>query len=285
MSPTPAQSLLAVLKQKKQFAQKELTVRYPSSREWFAKKKISLSDIRAHSARLLTGATLGSALLLAAPHLSLFNKNQTQSVATADSWENFLTRLREVITSQITPDTEVEISANVKKYYQFSAVFSLDNNRIPFYFGSMGLEQHLFRFEGDTVTQHGFSETGMAPARGAFGYFFAQSNKTISQMIDEERFYIVLQTFLIPEWNDEWAELKRWYKFRKFLVINPENGKAVVAVLGDAGPAVWTGKKFGGSPEVMAGLGFYPEKHKGDTIVLFLDDPGNQIPLGPIQFP
>ena len=99
MSPTPAQSLLAVLKQKKQFAQKELTVRYPSSREWFAKKKISLSDIRAHSARLLTGATLGSALLLAAPHLSLFNKNQTQSVATADSWENFLTRLREVITT------------------------------------------------------------------------------------------------------------------------------------------------------------------------------------------
>ena len=284
MPHTPAQTLLAVLKQKKQSAQKELTDRYPRSREWFARKQISLSDIRAHSARLLTGATLGSALLLVAPHLPLVNKNLTQSVATADSWENFLTRLHEIITSEITPDTEAEISANVKKQYQVSAVFSLDNNRIPFYFGSMGLEQHLMRFEGDTAIQHEFPETDMAPARGAFGYFFAQSDKTVAQMVAEERFYIVLQTFLIPEWNDEWAQLKRWYKFRKFLVINPKNGKAVVAVLGDAGPAVWTGKKFGGSPEVMAELGFYPEKHKGDTLILFLDDPGNQIPLGPIAF-
>ena len=68
-------------------------------------------------------------------------------------------------------------------------------------------------------------------------------------------------------------------------MVNPDNGAAVVAVIGDAGPAKWTGKQFGGSPEVMHDLGFYPKKTKGKTIVLFLDDPDNEVPLGPVKHP
>ena len=57
---------------------------------------------------------------------------------------------------------------------------------------------------------------------------------------------------------------------------------AVVAVLGDSGPGTETGKQFGGSPEVMASLGFYPKATRGDVVVLFLDDPADTIPLGPM---
>ena len=57
----------------------------------------------------------------------------------------------------------------------------------------------------------------------------------------------------------------------------------MVAVLGDSGPAPWTGKQFGGSPEVMAALGFLPRETKGKVVVLYLDDPGNSIPLGPLN--
>ncbi len=35
------------------------------------------------------------------------------------------------------------------------------------------------------------------------------------------------------------------------LVVNPENGKAIVADIADSGPSPWTGKHFGGSPAVM----------------------------------
>lgn len=49
--------------------------------------------------------------------------------------------------------------------------------------------------------------------------------------------------------------LRDWYKHRKVLIVNTENGNAVVAAIGDSGPAAWTGKQFGGSPEVMEHLG------------------------------
>jgi len=69
------------------------------------------------------------------------------------------------------------------------------------------------------------------------------------------------------------------------LVLNPDNGSAVVAVIADAGPAKYTGKQFGGSPQVMFDLGFYPRRAKGKVIVLFVDDPQDKIPLGPITQP
>ena len=67
------------------------------------------------------------------------------------------------------------------------------------------------------------------------------------------------------------------------LAINPETGAAVVAVIADAGPAKWTGKQFGGSPQVMHDLGFYPTKTKGKILLLFIDDPDDKIPLGPLN--
>ena len=67
------------------------------------------------------------------------------------------------------------------------------------------------------------------------------------------------------------------------IAINPQNGKAVVGVIADAGPAKFTGKHFGGSPEVMTHLELIYGKKKGKVILYFVDDPENKIPLGPVQ--
>jgi len=67
------------------------------------------------------------------------------------------------------------------------------------------------------------------------------------------------------------------------LIVNTENGKAVVAAIADSGPAAWTGKQFGGSPEVMHYLGGAKYK-KGAVIVFFVDDPENKVPLGPVEY-
>ena len=64
------------------------------------------------------------------------------------------------------------------------------------------------------------------------------------------------------------------------MVVNTKNGNAVVADIADAGPAAFTGKHFGGSPEVMeylGGLGI-----KGVVLLFFIDDPENTIKLGPV---
>ena len=59
----------------------------------------------------------------------------------------------------------------------------------------------------------------------------------------------------------------------------------MVTALGDAGPAEWTGKQFGASPESMKVLDLHKGSRKGLVIFLFVDDPDNLVPLGPLSTP
>jgi len=68
------------------------------------------------------------------------------------------------------------------------------------------------------------------------------------------------------------------------LVVNPVNGNAVVCVIADAGPAEWTGKQFGASPEIMQSLDLNKGPRKGLILMMFVDDPDNKIPLGPVNY-
>jgi len=88
---------------------------------------------------------------------------------------------------------------------------------------------------------------------------------------------------MLSNWNTDWPTLKPWYKYRKVLVYNPKNGKAIVAVIGDVGPAQWTGKNFGGSPEVMNYLQMVDGSQKSRAIVLFIDESNVKVGLGPID--
>ncbi len=67
--------------------------------------------------------------------------------------------------------------------------------------------------------------------------------------------------------------------------MNPKNGKSAVAVIGDAGPAAWTGKSFGGSPELMAHLELKDGKQKGAVVLFFIDDQDRAVALGPVTQP
>jgi hypothetical protein len=67
------------------------------------------------------------------------------------------------------------------------------------------------------------------------------------------------------------------------LVVNPHNGRAIVVVIGDAGPAEWTGKHLGGSPEVMKYLERVDGRARGPVLYFFIDDPEDRVPLGPVE--
>lgn len=280
----PTQKLIATLDKKRRQARADFKFKHKQAHLWLKKRQLAIPLLREHSAKLLTGATLGGAILLTSPQMPILKANTLEIVQPYEQAEDFLKLLVGLPATSFYPDDQEKlIEVNIRKFYGVSAAFVMDGNRLPTYVGMMGLEQHLLRFPGDTLSQHTtFQQAGMAPLRGAFGYF-AETGKPYSQMEAEEMYYLVLQTLLIPNWNRDWARLKDWYKFRKFLVINPESGKAVVAVLGDSGPATWTGKQFGGSPEVMAALGYYPQTHKGEVLVVFLDNPANEVPLGPVS--
>lgn len=185
--------------------------------------------------------------------------------------------------------SEELIEGEVAKATGLAVKANLFGHRLPRIYGRIGTEQHLPRFPGDGLVTHlqtsdwQYSWAGMAPKLGAWGYF-ADSKKDLTEDANlKEKYYLAVQTFTIPDWDKHWYEWKDWWKFRKMLVYNPANGKAVVAVIGDAGPAISTGKTFGGSPEVMDGLGLErgAEPAKG-VVILFLDDPEWSIPLGPL---
>ena len=142
------------------------------------------------------------------------------------------------------------------------------------------------RFPGDSVSQHEKTEqtAGITPGRGAWGYFAPSKEAVTEDIVAKEKYYVAVQTLYLPDWNSNWVELKEWYKYRKVIVTNTENGKTIVCDIADSGPANWTGKQFGGSPEVMTYLGLRTGMQKGTVIMMFVNDPENEIPLGPVSY-
>ena len=247
--------------------------------------------------KILSAATLTGSLLLAPgsqkiralpdkpPELRL-----PYGLVSTQELKKLLTQLLKKILPQtsrvLTDKEETLLTQAILKTLGIKAVAQLDDNRLNHQIGMMGLEQHLQRYPGDTsLAGRPFPQAGIAPGKGAWGHWASSQVQLAKADIDMEKYYVAVQTLYLPDWNTRTAELRDWYKYRKVLVINPDNGAAVVAVVADAGPAKWTGKQFGGSPQVMADLGYYPKRTKGKTIILFVDDPDNQIPLGPVKRP
>jgi hypothetical protein len=161
----------------------------------------------------------------------------------------------------------------------------LEGEHLNTTYGLIGAEQHLIRYPGDTLSAHDLmpNDEGMAPGLGAWGYFVQSKSQLTEMDVDREKWYAVVQTLYLPDWDSRLSYLQNWYKYRKVLIVNTENGNAVVADIADSGPAAFTGKQFGGSPAVMNSLGGARYK-KGPVIMFFVDDPENRIQLGPVEY-
>lgn len=191
----------------------------------------------------------------------------------------------------LASNEEQEITDTLTKYFGMKVTAIIDGIKLNRNYGLIGGEQHLYRYPGDNLYAHAdnstdyakYSGAGIASGLGAWGYFASslQEFKDIDRA--RERYYLAIQTFLVPGYAENVTKFRDFFKFRKMLVINPKTGQAVVAVIGDAGPADWTGKHLGGSPEVMDVLGLAGGSRKGPVVYFFIDDPEDLVPLGPIK--
>lgn len=175
-----------------------------------------------------------------------------------------------------------QMSDMIWKLFGVHITQEMDGYRLNHSFGWIGYEQHLKRFPGDTLKAHETAlEAGMAPGLGAWGYFAPSRIAMTPEIVLQERYYVAVQTLYTPQWNFMTYRQREWYKYRKVMVINPQNGRAIIADIADAGPAQWTGKQFGGSPALMAYLGIDRGLRKEKVLLWFVDgDP----PLGPIEY-
>ncbi len=263
------------------------------AKKFFTKSSLIAFDLRQKSRHLLAGAGLVGALLsMPVPKELAFNTqvNAAQSQLIENkltSRQKLMTGLQDVIPhrpEKLDEKTAEKVEKIIEENTGIKAKAVLEGQSLNHQIGYIGFEQHLARFPGDTLAQHDeIQEAGMAPGRGAFGYFAKDSRDFSTTAYMREKYYCVAQTLYLPTWNQDFKFLKDWYAYRKFIIINPTNGLAVVCDLGDAGPANWTGKQFGGSPETMQHLDLNKGPRKGLVLMLFVDDPENKIPLGPIN--
>jgi hypothetical protein len=180
-------------------------------------------------------------------------------------------------------DSQLYLEQQLSLILGFDVRHELDGKKLNHSIGIMGAEQHLLRYPGDSLDQHdAYREAGLAPKRGAFSWF-TEAGELTEEAILKEKYYFAVQLMYLPNWNQDYPELKPWYKYRKMIMINPSEQMAVVGVIADAGPAAWVQKQFGGSPEVIREGKVWSNNSRGRVILLFVDDPADNIPLGPID--
>lgn len=265
-----------------------------------ANRDVPMGEIGTTTARMLGAGVLSGALLLGpvnVPQLSqpdqlvgpkaLAQVKKPVNPASKPLPEALSRQLISVLPSRsgvLTQNQEDQIVQIIKSNLHINSSAALNGNRLNTAYGYMGYEQHLRRFPGDSASQHDeFVEDGMASREGAWGYFASDAALLTDELVAQEKYYFAVQTFISPGWQDNLFHLKDWFKYRKMIAINPKTGQAVVGVVADAGPAVWTGKQFGGSPEVMHGLSLDRGMRNGEVLLFFVDDPSNEVPLGPIN--
>lgn len=285
------------LKLKHLETKKNFSERFPHVEKFFHEKGIDLGKIREHSAKLIGASALTGTLLLAPPTnfrslpspQEIVEKLRVEGEKISEDVPQkvFVESLSSYLPSSPRPLSREE-EKNLEQLFGnllgVKAKATLEGEHLNTTYGLIGAEQHLKRYPGDNVNNHEpYLKEGIAPGLGAWGYF-ARSEKDLTPSLKEdEKWYAVVQTLYLPDWNTRFKYLRDWYKYRKVLIVNTDNGNAVVAAIADSGPAAWTGKQYGGSPEVMEYLGG-PRYKKGPVLVFFVDDPENKVPLGPVEY-
>jgi len=262
----------------------------PSAKKFFSKSSLLAYDLRQKSSRLLAGAGLiGSLLVMPMPQMTSIPTEVSEPASSALSHrQKILGNLQEIIPHQpakLSQEQATKIEKLISENTAIPVKAVLQEQSLNHHVGYIGFEQHLYRYPGDTLSEHDeILEAGMAPGLGAFGYFAKDQKDFSTKAYLQEKYYCVVQTLYLENWNSDYRQLKDWYAFRKMLIINPVNGQAVVCSVGDAGPADWTGKQFGGSPEAMQALDLNKGPKKGLVLMLFIDDPENKVALGPVNY-
>lgn len=243
--------------------------------------------------------TLAGAVLLTTP-IAQVNASVATYQTVGGDFKNvdkkmfFMSDVYNLLPHEVQPlsgNEEQRITDLISNTYGIPVAAEINGIRLNRNYGYIGQEQLLPRYPGDTVDAHFdnqeeanlFASKGMTPGRGAWGYFAPSREEMTQEDVMREKWYIAVPTFLTPGYMDHVREYGTFFKYRKVLVVNPNNGKAVVADIADSGPSEWTGKHLGGSPAVMRYLERVDGAKKGPVLYFFIDDSvAKDVPLGPV---
>ena len=275
---------------------KEFQHKHQDVVKWMETKGLTLADVSSLSKHVVAAVSLATQVAIAQPveaqvqqNLAAIEQKQKNELLTQISeqeYEEIMQKMLGYVNSPVghlKQQDELYLEQQLSDFLGFEVAAELEGHRLNHSISIMGGEQHLRRYPTDTLAEHdAYQEAGIAPNRGAFGWF-TENGQLTEEAILKEKYYFAVQTLYLPDWNTNHQDLKPWYKFRKMIVINPADRMAVVGVVGDAGPAMWVKKQSGGSPEIIREGKIWSPNARGITILLFVDDPTDEVPLGPIN--
>jgi len=292
----PATSHIQELEERYQRLHQDFQKKHKDAKKWLQKNNTALDDVWLIGKQLVAAVSLAGQIAMTQPvearvqqQLQVIEEKQKDkllSEITEQEQQEILQKMIGYVNSppgHLPKEDELYLEQQLTDMFGFEVAAELEGYRLNHSVGIMGGEQHLRRFPTDSLVQHdAYIEAGMAPNRGAFGWF-TENGQLTETAIQREKYYFAVQTLYLPDWYTNYAELKPWYKFRKMVAINPAEQMAVVGVVGDAGPALWVKKQFGGSPEIIREGKIWSPKSKGRVLLFFINDPEDRVPLGPIK--
>lgn len=296
LSPTVSAARLQRLEAHYQQLKQRFLTSYPQVKDWLLHQQCELEQVKGLSQQLLAaGAMVGTVWMNQVQDGRIVQRIQAAEQSEdsallakikAEEQQAIMDKLKSLVqqpAGHLQTQDELYLEQQLSDMLGFQVTAELEGRRLNHSVGIMGGEQHLKRFPTDSLEQHdAYQESGIAPNRGAFGWF-TENGQLSPDAVAREKYYFAVQTLYLPDWNEHHAELKPWYKFRKMIMINPADQKAVVGVVGDAGPAQWVKKQFGGSPEVIREGMVWSKAARGHVLLLFVDDPEDKVPLGPLD--
>ncbi len=254
------------------------------SKKLWEKHAPTLAWLSNQSKNFAVGSAAAALLLTSPVKLSLPAQVSASQTADQIGRETFLTMdLSKLVPQEmreLTPTEEDILAQRLSEDFGIPVKVGINGIRLNRTYGLIGQEQHLARYPGDSIDNHELPSYGMAPGLGAWRYFTNSNGEMTSEDALREKYYIAVPTFLAPGFDRHVAEYRDFFKYRKMIVVNPQNGKAIIADIADSGPAVWTGKHLGGSPEVM---NYLERTDRTPVLYFFVDDPNDKVPLGPIK--
>lgn len=164
---------------------------------------------------------------------------------------------------------------------------SLEGNKLPATSGKTAREQHLYlnqeesdlgRTDASASKHYGRSGTPSGAQNGMAGGYGAFGSVADPASTDQERYYINMR-WNYASWyedcdtKDSYGQCttrtrnvdianKGWHRHKKVIVKNSANGRRIVVSVEESGPAIWTNRVSGLSPEAMSEL----EASTNDTL-------------------
>ena len=102
---------------------------------------------------------------------------------------------------ELTPEEEKHIGDVLTDKFGLHIAAELEGKRLNRSYGYIGAEQHLMRYPGDTISTHfssveeaqEYARSGMAPGRGAWGYFVQSYTEMTQKDIERENAKVAVQ--------------------------------------------------------------------------------------------